>query len=163
MTDRKILRIALSFIVVCLVVCFIFANSLLNGEDSNQRSGMIAGLLRSIFDPEGAIDEETFHYFVRKGAHFSEFALLGFSLWLLMQSIRSKYYRSCPGSMLFAALAVAVTDEFIQSFTGRTSSVTDVLIDFGGALTGFTLPLLAFAVIKQISKKDNAVKECGTE
>lgn len=163
MTDRKILRLVLSSLLVCLVICFIFSNSLQNGEESSRYSGMVTRLLRSIFDPHGTTDEETFHYFVRKGAHFSEFALLGFSLWLLMQSIRSKYCVSCPGSMLFAALAAAVTDEFIQSFTGRTSSVTDVLIDFGGALTGFVLPLVLFAIIKQSKEKNHAAKECGIE
>ena len=157
-------KLALWSVVTVLVVCFIFSNSLLDGESSNRHSGIVMELLRSILDPEHTIAEETFHHFVRKGAHFSEFALLGLSLWLLVGSIHGKFGVSCPGVMLFSALAVAVTDEFIQSFTGRTSSVTDVLIDFGGALTAFgLLSILRVISRKRIKEKENAAKECGTE
>ena len=161
---KQTAKLALSALLVCLVVCFIFTNSLLNGEDSNRQSGLVMELLRKLLDPHHVVAEETFHYFVRKGAHFSEFGLLGVSLWLLIQSIKDRYGRSFPGVMLFAALAVAVTDEFIQSFTGRTSSVRDVLIDFSGALTAFAL-LFAIDVIrrKRHKEKENAAKECGTE
>ena len=44
---------------------------------------------------------------------------------------------------LFLLLAVAVIDEYIQSFTGRISSVKDILIDFGGGVTGLGLVSLA--------------------
>lgn len=160
---KQTVKVVLSAVLVCLTVCFIFSNSLKDGEESNRQSGIVMELLRSIFDPTGAIEEDTFHYFVRKGAHFTEFALLGFSLWLMMLSLRDKFGILCPGVMLFAALSTAVTDEFIQSFTGRTSSVTDVLIDFSGALSGFVLPLAVSAIIKRIKEKKHAAKECGTE
>lgn len=161
---KQNVTLVLSAVLVCLVACFIFSNSLLDGEESNRQSGVVMELLRKILDPNHSIAEETFHYFVRKGAHFSEFALLGVSLWLLMQSIKDRCGRFYGGMMLFAALSVAVTDEFIQSFTGRTSSVTDVLIDFSGALTAFLL-LWIFGIIlrKRNREKENAAKECGTE
>ena len=160
---KQTVKVILSAALVCLTVCFIFSNSLKDGEASNRQSGIVMELLRSIFDPSGTIEEDTFHYFVRKGAHFTEFALLGFSLWLLMLSLREKFGIFCPGVMLFAALATAVADEFIQSFTGRTSSVTDVLIDLSGALAGFVLPLALCAIIKHFKEKNYAAKECGTE
>ena len=37
---------------------------------------------------------------------------------------------------MFYGLFVGVCDEFIQSFSDRTSSVRDVLIDFFGYMTG---------------------------
>ena len=161
---RQTVKVVLSAVLVCFVVCFIFSNSMKDGEKSNRQSGIVMELLRSIFDPNHTIAEETFHHFVRKSAHFSEFALLGLSLWLLMGSIRGKFGISCPGVMLFSALAVAVTDEFIQSFAGRTSSVTDVLIDFSGALTAFLILLLLCVILRKRTKeKKNAAKECGTE
>lgn len=150
---NKHLNILLSAIFVCLVTCFIFSNSLQGSEASNLQSSFIMNLLRGILDPSHMIDDNTFHFFVRKGAHFSEFFLLGVSLWLLIQNIRSVTGRFCPGTMLFSALAVAVTDEYIQSFTGRTSSVTDVLIDFSGALTAFAVLLLLRAIVKTRRKK----------
>jgi len=160
---KQTVKVILSAVLVLITVCFIFSNSLLDGKESNRQSGFVMELLRSIFDPTGSIEEDTFHYFVRKGAHFTEFALLGFSLWLLMLSIRDKFGVLCPGVMLFSALATAVTDEFIQRFTGRTSSVTDVLIDFGGALAGFALLWVLHILRKQTKEKNNVAKECGTE
>ena len=150
---KQTVKVVFSAVLVCLAVCFIFSNSLKDGEESNRQSGIVMELLRNIFDPTGAMEEDTFHYFVRKGAHFTEFALLGFSLWLLMLSLRDKFGIFCPGVMLFAALATAVTDEFIQSFTGRTSSVTDVLIDFSGALTAFLMLSLFRVILRKRTKE----------
>ena len=159
---KSTVKVILSSVLVCLTVCFIFSNSLLDGEESNRQSGLVLNVLRSIFDPDGTIEEETFHFFVRKGAHFSEFALLGLSLWLLMLSLRDRFGIFCPGVMLFAALGTAVTDEFIQSFTGRTSSVSDVLVDFSGAV--FVMAILwILHTLRCKKERRDAEKECGTE
>lgn len=161
--NRKTVHLILSALLVLLVVCFIFSNSLLDGEDSSRQSGLVMKFLRAILDPNHTIGEETFHYFVRKGAHFSEFALLGLSLCVLMRCIQGASGKYCPGFMLLAALGTAVADEFIQSFTGRTSSVADVVLDFSGAVTGFTLMLILFALKITIKEKKYAAKKCGAE
>ena len=64
----------------------------------------------------------------------AEFAVLGLLVACLMFQLEFPMARLGYG--LFYVLAVAVTDEFIQIFTGRTSSVKDILIDFFGALLG---------------------------
>lgn len=128
-------KLVVSALLVFVVICFIFSNSLKNGEESKRMSGWVMKLVQSVFDPFHRLNEEKLHYFIRKGAHFSEFALLGASLIWLGENIKKRFGKACPGVMLFLALLVAVADEFIQRFTGRTSSVTDVLIDFSGALT----------------------------
>lgn len=140
-------------LLTVLAVTFIFNNSLQGPEESNSRSGVIMRFLRSILDPHGKIPQETFHWFVRKAAHFSEFAALGFSLFGLANGIRRKWEHRLPGFVLFAALAVAVCDEFIQSFTGRTCSVRDVLIDFSGALCGILFSKALFIILQTIRKK----------
>ncbi len=159
-------RSTLWFLLACLltacVVCFIFSNSTQGAEVSNSRSGIFSGILRAILDPQYTIAEEVFHHYVRKAAHFTEFALLGASLWLLMRSIQHRFSVFCPGAMLFAALATAVADEFIQSFGDRTSSVRDVLIDFCGAATAFAGLAVLYAICKKKEKK-NACEKCGTE
>ncbi|MBQ7339146.1 MAG: VanZ family protein, partial [Clostridia bacterium] len=53
------------------------------------------------------------------------------------------------GALLFSLLT-AVTDEYIQSFTGRTSSVSDVLLDFSGALCGLGLTALTVYLVRRI-------------
>lgn len=40
---------------------------------------------------------------------------------------------------LFMILSVAVMDEYLQSFVARTSSVSDILIDFSGGMTGILI------------------------
>ena len=151
-------QLILRAVLVFLILLFIFSNSLQNGEESNERSGKVMELLRMLLDPHERVAAEQFHWFVRKAAHFTEFAALGSSLWLLMQSVQKLVcfsYLSVP----FISLLTAVTDEYIQSFTGRTSSVQDVLIDFSGALAG----LFAAYIIGKIRGRRNAGKKCRTE
>jgi len=102
-----------------LIICFIFSNSLQSRTVSSAQSGRVLQLFQRLFDPNGNIPEESFHRFVRKLAHFIEFAALGMSACGLFLSLPSKSGRYNFGMMLFLVLAVAVTDEFIQSFTGR--------------------------------------------
>ena len=135
----RLLRIAL-----IVTLCLIWGNSLLGKEDSAALSGGITAWLRSIGLPVS-------DHFVRKSAHFCEFGLLGCELTLLF-CLRSGPSLQNGCNAAFAALLAAVTDETIQSFTGRGSSVRDVVLDFTGALTGILLLSLA---LKQIGKRKN--------
>jgi len=69
--------------------------------------------------------------FLSKAVHVVEYAILG---WLIQRARGDK--RAWWQSWLIAVL-YAATDEFHQSFTpGRTSRVTDVMIDSVGAAIG---------------------------
>ena len=133
-----------SLAAVVLVLCFIYGNSLQNGEESMQTSDAVVEVVKPIVDPKDQIEDETFSTIVRKLAHFTEFFLLGMAICGVMLSARA-YPRLASvraSEALLFALLCAVADEFLQSFTGRTSSVRDVLIDFGGALCGMLLTML---------------------
>ena len=78
---------------------------------------------------------------VRKLAHMSEFALLGALLALLTGAFRR---RDRVALMLLLGLLTALLDETIQKFTGRTSSVLDVWLDFSGVVLGLLLARLFF-------------------
>ena len=80
-------------------------------------------------------------YIVRKGAHLFEFFVLGTLTMILSECIERRRWRAIIYALLYV-LAVASADEFIQSFTGRTSSFTDVLIDMLGAVIGIGLVML---------------------
>ena len=56
---------------------------------------------------------------------------------------------------LFYILAVGVTDEYIQLFSGRTSGVKDVVIDFIGGLFGIALVLSVYLIYKFIKFQKN--------
>lgn len=130
-------------------MAFIFSNSLQPPNESNYRSRMIAEWLSNFPIFRNWMPEETFHRFVRKLAHFTEFGALGLCLGgfaFNLGEIKNKKYVSLP---MLIALGTAVIDEFIQRFTGRTSSVKDVLIDFSGALCGLIVTWIISSVIKR--------------
>lgn len=131
-------------LLTLLIVGFIFSNSLKSGEESNTQSAPLVNWVESIFDPYDKIPTSTFNYLVRKAAHITEFSLLGLSLGGLMCCVYRLRGRWHIAAVLFGGLATAVADEFIQSFTGRTSSVTDVLIDFVGVVIGMGIVLLLY-------------------
>ena len=137
--------------MVLLTTLLIFSNSLKGSVSSTADSDSVISLLNPliewIFGKDHQLD---LHFLVRKAAHLVEFGALGFLVTLLILAWKQKKSRYFSGYEFFYVLAVAVVDEFIQSFTGRTSSVKDVLLDFFGALLGFTV---AFLIAKCITKK----------
>lgn len=130
-TKRK--RIVLALLTT-LVLCFIWGNSCMNGEASGAVSDGLGAWLAKVFG-------EVSITVIRKLAHFSEFAALGF----LLQWQRILWSRKSAAEPILFGLLAAMADETIQLFTpGRASMVTDVWIDFGGVLTGTALLLLLF-------------------
>ena len=73
----------------------------------------------------------TWDTILRKGAHMTEYAILGA---LLLRALGNET------AAFLAAVAYAATDEFHQHFvTGRHASPVDVVIDAVGALAGVLL------------------------
>ena len=124
------LRLLLRLMLIA-TLCFIWSNSLVGKESSASLSRTVTAWLNGIGIP-------VTEHFVRKSAHFCEFGLLGCELMLLFW-LRSgvRFQNLCNAA--FAALLSAVTDETIQSFSGRGSQVLDVVLDFSGALTDILL------------------------
>ena len=149
-----------SLIATLLVLCFIFGNSLQDGERSMQTSGAVVEVVKPIVDPKDEIEDEIFSTIIRKLAHFTEFFWLGMAAFgvLLGASLQELRHRPTRSGVLLFLLLCAVADEFLQSFTGRTSSVRDVLIDFGGALSGLLLTYLAVRGVRWLCRKRCAKK-----
>ena len=136
-------RIILFALLSLLAVGFIFSNSLEPREVSNDRSNEIVDEVKPIVDPQDTIPRGTFNHYVRKTAHFLEFAALGFCLMGLSDAIGRKRRIPRVPAVLLAALLIASTDETLQFFAaGRGPGVKDVLIDFSGAACGLVLMLL---------------------
>lgn len=141
--QRRLL--VLMSILTALMVAFIWGNSCLSREASGAQSGRVTAFLRSILDTDGSIPVETFHHFVRKMAHFAEFALLGMLMGGLFRRIGLQTGQKLRSLPVLLVLLVAVVDEYIQFFADRGSAVTDVVLDFSGGLFGLGLvALLAF-------------------
>lgn len=151
-TDPVRLRFALFSLLSISVLCFIFSQSMLSGEVSGGLSQRVAAFLKPILDPMGSWSDDAFHYFIRKCAHFSEFAVLGMCVCgatVNLGTIRGKRYIALPALI---TLLSAVGDEFLQHFTGRGSAVTDVVIDFCGALSGIGIFVLILFLLRRFYK-----------
>ena len=137
-----------------LVVCFIFGNSLESRAESTHRSDRIVELVEPILGPVFDHSEEKLEVFVRKSAHFLEFAALGFCLAGLADGCRRRFWRRKTVLLpLFTVLAVATTDEVIQFFSGRACMARDVVLDFLGGLFGLAVCCVAFEMIRELLKK----------
>ena len=145
---KKTYRIITALLLI-LWVAFIFSNSMDNADASTLKSGAVLALLRRILGSEGAALTE---FIVRKTAHFTEFAIEGVLLFLVVKGYTTRPLRFL-GWPLLAGLMTALTDETIQLFSlGRSSQVTDVWIDFAGVVTGTLLVFLVQAIVRRCKK-----------
>ncbi|MGL6009792.1 MAG: VanZ family protein [Culicoidibacterales bacterium] len=145
---------------------FIFSRSLQTGAESGSLSGEFVKIIIELFPQitsNFSIDQ--LQFFIRKLAHVSEYAILGFFLWVfwlhmkksaVLKLTRQKYQvktktvcytlgecRTIASTALtvslFSGIIIALTDETIQTFIpNRAGLVIDVWIDFSG-LTGMLL------------------------
>lgn len=140
-----------------LWMAVIFAFSAQTGVDSGNLSGGIVSHLLSLWphwDEFAPATQEQWlsvaGFLVRKGAHFTEYAILGVLLMLAWTHTPPKT-GMWPKAALSAAMGLlyASGDEWHQSFVpGRGPAVRDVLIDFSGAVVGVLLFCL-FATLKR--------------
>ena len=139
-----------SVLVVALLV-FIWGNSAMPGQTSSQMSGWVGQLIRTLL-PFLPLDTPEGMHVLRKLAHFSEFAALGFSLgWLFGMLRGGRAWFLLP---VGCGVAAACIDETIQIFSpGRHCSIVDVGIDASGVVTGLLVLVLLHLVAKKIRKK----------
>ena len=149
----------LTLVIMILIFCF----SHQVGEESSNTSTGIFYFLANLFNKdfpnlsESAQLEILAKYvlLVRKAAHFSIFAALGFFSNLALRRFFAEKSLPLPRfSLVFNALfcfIYACSDEFHQLFIpGRVGCFTDVLIDFSGSVTA----LLVIAIFLNLFKKD---------
>lgn len=139
------MRIAFTIGLVWTTV-FIFKNSLQIAEVSSARSRQIMEMVNKLLGVVGI--GPLSEYIVRKLAHFSEFALLGFWFMLCLRVYTRRFVRHISWPLFFGLL-VANIDETIQLYVpGRSGSVRDVIIDFVGVLAGLFLALLLLLFVR---------------
>lgn len=158
MRAKKIL-IVIDILLILATVAFIISNSAMPAEKSNSTSeGVTDKVVENVKPLKDAIEQEKVnkedvHEGVRKIAHVLEYALLGAELMALLLLIASAEPMRYLIYVLFFGIALGVCDESVQKLTDRTSSTTDVMIDFGGLCIGIALAYFAFAVIRLIIKR----------
>lgn len=118
-----------------LVLAFIWGNSMLPGEVSGELSSGLMQYVGGLFAMFGKRGE----YVLRKCAHFSEYAALGFFLGGAFTAGGKRKWDRLVYCLLFG-LTTACIDETIQIFSAdRGSSLIDVWIDAAGCCTGIAV------------------------
>lgn len=122
-------------LLAAAMTCLIFFNSSLPMTDSGRLSGWLANFAYSAGDILQISLQGNVEHTIRKLAHFGEFAVLAW-LWHRVFSGFHTGNRTASGYILLFCLLTAVTDEYIQLFSpGRSSQVSDILLDFSGSLS----------------------------
>lgn len=147
------------FIIYVMTCIFIWSNSMIDAEGSRAMSSSFVTRFLALFnlkyaDLSGFL--KLFIKYVRKFAHYGEFALLGF----LSATWNYKRFGKADFSMFRTAFLysffVAFIDESIQLFVfGRSGEIRDVWIDTAGIVSG----LLLFLIIKLIFLRKKEKKD----
>ncbi|MBS3991514.1 MAG: VanZ family protein [Erysipelothrix sp.] len=141
----------LHIITTLVWVIFIFSFSLESAQSSSLASSRLAQflyeLVHSVFTTS-PLTLQDFVVLVRKTAHVVNFAIL---MILVLRLTYDKLKNWKIGSWLFC-LFIAITDETIQMFVpGRSSQLSDVILDMSGATIIFILFIL-FSERKKYAK-----------
>lgn len=147
-------RLIFCSVLLAAILAFIWGNSAMPGQTSGALSGWAGALLSKIIP---FLATENGLHFLRKAAHFSEFAALGMVLsWMFGMLAQRRLWRfSLP---LLCGGVVASIDETIQIFSpGRYCSIVDVFIDCSGVLTGILLISLIYGFFRRIRRKKAAI------
>ena len=160
---RRILLTAASLLWMRLI----FGFSADTAEESSGLSARVCRFLAERFwkgfgslspeDQEKAA--ESLQLFVRKGAHVTEYMILGVLLFLTLGAygLRRVFSLALLTGVLYAAL-----DEYHQRFVpGRSGEIKDVLIDACGLLLGLVLTQGAGRLMQMIKGKRKTKKQDG--
>ena len=120
-------------VILVAVVLFIWAQSVIPPTESTEESMFVLDTIQSIIDSMG-IKLELTHHFIRKAAHFTEHAVAGSLISVLLIDDKNKLVKICVP--LVCGLLIGFIDETIQIFSGRGSMIQDVWLDFSGGLFG---------------------------
>ena len=135
----------LLYILLGLIVFFIWDNSMQTGGSSDGFSLLFAETFAHIVNKLGFHGNIwTLNRIVRKLAHLTEFTILGgVSYTILRRYITyGTVIKTIGLGMLIASL-----DEFIQLFSpGRSSQISDVLIDTVGVVIGILVAKLVYYI-----------------
>ncbi|HIV17200.1 MAG TPA: VanZ family protein [Candidatus Alectryocaccobium stercorigallinarum] len=141
----RIFKIILSFIPAALIAFMIFNFSSQTSIESSSLSRKVTKGIVMLVDEitnsdwsEEEIDArvEKYEYYVRKGAHMTEYAILAFSVMLPLRACGLKGFSLFFMTMLICG-GFAATDEYHQMFvSGRAAALKDVFIDCTGACIG---------------------------
>lgn len=145
-------------IIFCMGAVFVFSSQEAS-ESKKVSSGVIKAVVKAFdFNDSLSKDELTsisqkLTFVVRKGAHFSVYAIICILWAILLKEYKIIGKRNFTISFLICFL-YACSDEIHQIFVpGRSGEVRDVIIDTCGAITGFLFLKLFYSIKKYFHQK----------
>lgn len=146
-------RMGLCLTLLCLLLIFIWGNSLMPDTVSRALSQWAKRILDGLFGGGDSAAQDDGDHFLRKLAHFTEFCCLGMCLTWLFAMVTGQRWQHAAMPLVCGTL-VASLDESIQYFVpGRACRITDVGIDTLGAALGIVLINLHILFIKKSGGK----------
>ena len=161
MDRKKLLAIRIILIILTLsVMAVIFILSADNAAESDAKSEIFSDSLTYKILEIFSLSEEQIQQviklsvvIVRKAAHFTEYAALGFLLSSVCMSFYVKLKLLIPISFLTGSL-YAVSDEIHQYFVpGRSCQLSDMILDSSGVLAGILFLLILVSAFRFIQKR----------
>ena len=139
-------------VIIALILCFIWGNSILPKSTSSAISDAVAsflGLDTTSTDDGGLTGAGV----LRKVAHYLEFFALGAAVSVfVLHSVNGQFNKSAM--LALCGVGVALVDETIKIFSARGPEVSDIWIDICGYTAGC---LLALAVVRALKKQKSNV------
>lgn len=144
---------ATTIILTLSIMTFIFYMSSQTADESSASSSLFIEFFAKIFvsDFEMLTFEKqasivsSLQFIVRKGAHFSIYALLGGLSYLSVVTYNKISFKMRTVLSAVACLIYSVSDEIHQSFVpGRSGELRDVCIDFCGSLLAILILTFIF-------------------
>ena len=152
-------KICIIFAVAVMVTIFMFSSE--NSSKSSVTSSGISKYIVSVLFPDIELKtwaeqkeiRDMITHIVRKCAHFSIYAILGFFMCLAVG--KGKFLSLNSVISLDLCFLYACTDEFHQLFvSGRSGEFRDVIIDTLGSCTGIIISALMYRLFLKILKKE---------
>ena len=161
--SKKTFRIIMT-VIILLTVAIIWGHSFMTPEMSTEESSFVKEIVEAVV--QSVSHNEAFvipEVVIRKSAHFIEYAILGLELAILITINKSipaddkkrsliKRILSIYPTTFILSLFIGAVDETIQYFTGRYSSIWDVLLDLSGASFSIGIFLLIRSLIRKKRK-----------
>jgi VanZ family protein len=122
-----------------MAVIFIGSTDLMSAAQTSRIIGPLLHWLKPDISPDAIAQIQ---FFVRKGAHLTEYAILAAVLWRALRDGTQFQWKMSisAGTVLLVCALFAASDEFHQSFVAsRTASANDALIDICGAMISLTI------------------------
>lgn len=162
----KNVKIAIARVILVVltitVMIFIFRMSAMEAEESAQLStsvGYTVGeiVVEGFYEMPPVQQEEyvdSIEHPLRKLAHYSEFAALGFLLLLDVVAFTKLKGLKRLALSLVLGLIYAASDEAHQLLvSGRSGEIRDVLIDVGGVVSGCLIAFLIVIIVNAVKSK----------